>query len=213
VRPPLEASWIAIAVYVLAGLGIFFALLINGRRRLRKRYIRRLQMAEKQYLVRQNKMLLDQIRERESELYDVTEAMISRNKVLGKIKSELDDYKGRVPAARFSQQLYDRINGLINKDNVFEGDWKLFMMHFEQNYKGFFNNVMRRFPNLTPGDLKLCACLRMNLSTKDIASLLCISVRGVEIGRYRLRKKMAIDSAVNLNEYFINNFNDDVVMM
>jgi hypothetical protein len=109
------------------------------------------------------------------------------------------------------QRLEDQNRRLIDQTEALisgKGDWKFVMMHFEQNHKEFFGGVMRRFPNLTPGDLKLCACLRMNLSSKEIASLLNISVRGVEIGRYRLRKKMGIGTTVNLNDYFIKEFND-----
>lgn len=206
IMPPWYASGIALAGYAVLAAGTFFALWLNERMRLRKRHIRRLQTMEKQYLMRQNEELRNEVKERESELFEVTNKMISRNKVLRKIRDELDSYKETVPASRFPEKLYGRINELIDSNSEADNDWKLFAVHFEQHYKGFFNNVKARFPNLTASDLKLCACLKLNLNTKDIASLLCISVRGVEIGRYRLRKKMGIDSAVNLNDYFIDNF-------
>jgi len=57
---------------------------------------------------------------------------------------------------------------------------------------------------LTPKDLKMCAYLRINLSTKEIAPLLNISVRGVEISRYRLRKKLGIDKDTNLIEFMLD---------
>ncbi|HET8736159.1 MAG TPA: LuxR C-terminal-related transcriptional regulator, partial [Pricia sp.] len=60
-----------------------------------------------------------------------------------------------------------------------------------------------RFPKLTPKDLKLCAYLKMNLSTKEIAPLMGITIRGVEIHRYRLRKKLEMDSSQNLNNFLI----------
>ena len=61
--------------------------------------------------------------------------------------------------------------------------------YFDQVYEDFTKRLREKFPNLTPNDVKLCAYLRMNLSTKEIAPLLNISIRGVEIHRYRLRKK------------------------
>ena len=57
---------------------------------------------------------------------------------------------------------------------------------------------------VTGNELKLSAYLRMNLSTKEIARLMNISVRGIEISRYRLRKKLGISSEVNLFDYLIN---------
>ena len=59
-------------------------------------------------------------------------------------------------------------------------------------------------PELTPNDLRLCAYLRLNLSSKEIAPLLNISVRSVEVKRYRLRKKMALPHENSLTTYILN---------
>jgi DNA-binding CsgD family transcriptional regulator len=61
-----------------------------------------------------------------------------------------------------------------------------------------------KFPNLTNADLKVCAYLQLNLSTKEIAQLMNISVRGVDISRYRLRKKFQLSREQTLND-FLNN--------
>lgn len=58
-------------------------------------------------------------------------------------------------------------------------------------------------PTITANELKLSAYLRMNLSSKEIAQLMNISIRGIEISRYRLRKKLDISSAVNLFDFLI----------
>ena len=63
--------------------------------------------------------------------------------------------------------------------------------------------VQEKFPQLTANDQKLCAYLRMNLSTKEIAPLMNISIRGVEVARYRLRKKLDLESTVNLNKFML----------
>ena len=68
----------------------------------------------------------------------------------------------------------------------------------------FLKRLKSVYPQLSPKDLKLCAYLRMNLTTKDIAPLMNISVRGVEISRYRLRKKMGIQGDDNLNDFMIS---------
>jgi ligand-binding sensor domain-containing protein len=84
-----------------------------------------------------------------------------------------------------------------------EEDWKIFLILFEQAHVDFFKHIKADFPDLTPHDLKLCACLKLNLSSKDIASLLNISLRGVENSRYRLRKKMGLMPEQNLTELFM----------
>jgi len=75
---------------------------------------------------------------------------------------------------------------------------------FEKVHSDFGVELQEQHPTITPNELKLCAYLRMNLSTKEIAQLMNISVRGVEISRYRLRKKLKIPSETNLFNYLIN---------
>jgi len=65
-------------------------------------------------------------------------------------------------------------------------------------------SIKQKHPAITGNELKLCAYLRMNLSTKEIAQLTNISVRGVEISRYRLRKKLQISSETSLFDYLVN---------
>ena len=82
-------------------------------------------------------------------------------------------------------------------------DWKRFEVNFKELHEDFFERLLKEYPNLTPKDLKLCAYLKMNLSTKEIAPLMAISIRGIEIHRYRLRKKLKIDSSENLSNFLI----------
>ncbi|MEM6879372.1 MAG: LuxR C-terminal-related transcriptional regulator, partial [Bacteroidota bacterium] len=72
---------------------------------------------------------------------------------------------------------------------------------FEEVHEAFLTRLRQTHPKLTSGDLKLAAYLRMNLSSKEIAPLLHISIRGIENKRYRLRTKLGLDSRTNLNEY------------
>ncbi|MFM8449201.1 MAG: helix-turn-helix transcriptional regulator, partial [Haliscomenobacter sp.] len=67
----------------------------------------------------------------------------------------------------------------------------------------FLRRLKERFPQITPKDQKLCAYLRLNLSSKEIAPLLGISVRSVEVSRYRLRRKLDLESEDNLTEFLL----------
>ncbi|MEP5914054.1 MAG: LuxR C-terminal-related transcriptional regulator, partial [Flavobacteriaceae bacterium] len=82
-------------------------------------------------------------------------------------------------------------------------DWKRFEVNFKELHNDFFERLLKKYPKLTPKDLKLCAYLKMNLSTKEIAPLMAITIRGVEIHRYRLRKKLEIDNSKNLSNFLI----------
>jgi DNA-binding NarL/FixJ family response regulator len=69
--------------------------------------------------------------------------------------------------------------------------------------QGFFKALKEKYPELTPNDLRLCSYLRMNFTTKEIAQLLNISTRGVEISRHRLRKKLNLNQEENLFEFLM----------
>lgn len=81
-------------------------------------------------------------------------------------------------------------------------DWEEFEMRFEQVHTDFFKNLNKRFPNLSPNEKKLCAYLKLNMNSKEIARLTHTTVGSVEQARFRLRKKLGItDSETNLSNF------------
>lgn len=80
----------------------------------------------------------------------------------------------------------------------------MFQEAFNNADKNFIKKIKAIHSELTPNDLRVCAYLRLNLSSKEIAPLLNISPRSVEVKRYRLRKKMKLDHDENLTDYIIN---------
>lgn len=85
-------------------------------------------------------------------------------------------------------------------DNLF---WSTFQNNFDLIHKKFFRNLHERFPDLTANDLKICALLRLNLNTKEIANFTHLTIRGVEGARYRLRKKLGIPTDKSLTDFLI----------
>ena len=79
-------------------------------------------------------------------------------------------------------------------------DWNMFMIQFELKHVHFFSRIKADYPHLTPHDLKLCACLKLNMASKDIATLMNISLRSIENSRYRMRKKLGLTTEQNLTE-------------
>src|SRR5690606_5252453 len=94
--------------------------------------------------------------------------------------------------------------GEIDRNINSEDDWKFFEDAFNNADKDFLKRIKARHDNLTHHDLRLCAYLRLNLSSKEIAPLLNISVRSVEMKRYRLRKKFDLPHPDNLTDYILN---------
>ena len=100
--------------------------------------------------------------------------------------------------------LYLKLNNLLTSNLNTEDDWKMFLIKFEQKHHNFFKTLKECYPQLTTNDLRLCACLKLNMDTKDIASLMNLSIRAIENNRYRLRKKLDLKPAQNLNDFFLS---------
>ena len=93
---------------------------------------------------------------------------------------------------------------VLGEDDKMDNDWEHFAQHFDKVHSDFVSILKEKHTAITPNEIKLSAYLRMNLSTKEIAQLMNISVRGIEISRYRLRKKLNLPTEISLFEYFIN---------
>lgn len=134
------------------------------------------------------------------ELANTAMEMTKKDELLDTIKKELELFKTEIISKNEFEKLIRTINRNINTSK----DWEVFESNFNEIHDSFFKSLVKKHSNLTPKDLKLCAYLKMNLSTKEIAPLMGISNRGVEIHRYRLRKKLNLDTDQNLNEYLMN---------
>lgn len=128
--------------------------------------------------------------------------IVYKNELLQKIKDDIANLKDAQGKKLGDEQL-KRLQKIIDEGMNDERDWNLFETSFNETHENFFKKLKAEHPDLVPNDLKLCAYLRMNMSSKEMASLLNISVRGVEIRRYRLRKKLNLSHDKNLNEFLI----------
>ena len=96
-----------------------------------------------------------------------------------------------------------RLVHLIDYSFSLDKDWEGFSKIFEQVHRGFFVNLKECFPTLTKNGLRLCALLRINLSSKEIATILGISPNSVRIARYRLRKKLEMENEQSLLDFLM----------
>lgn len=213
VKPAWYASIAAILVYILLGLGSIFASQYFFRKRVVKHHnhLNQLadekrkteqQQADREIMKLQNEKLESEISHKNIQLADSTLSIIRKNEVLIEIKNELEKQKEELGArypARYLQRLTTLIDNNISNDN----DWEIFEALFDQAHENFFKRLKHSFPDLTQSDLKLCAYLKLNLSSKEIAPLLNITIRGVEIRRYRLRKRLSLSSDENLVGYIM----------
>ena len=143
----------------------------------------------------ENEKLKQDMESKNSELAISTMSIIKKNEFLSAIKKELSQIK--------EENKVNDVIKLIDKNLNNTDDWKLFEEAFNNADKDFLKKVKSKHKSLTPNDLRLCAYLRLNLSSKEIAPLLNISPRSVEVKRYRLRKKMQLEHETSLTNYIL----------
>ncbi len=143
-----------------------------------------------------NDKLSQRIESKNRELAISTMSMIKKNTLLGAIKDQLI----KVTEISELQNVVKNIDQNINNQD----DWNFFEEAFNNADQDFLKKIKDLHPKLTPNDLRLCAYLRLNLSSKEIASLLNISSKSVEIKRYRLRKRMNLEHETNLIGYILS---------
>ncbi|MFD0931572.1 triple tyrosine motif-containing protein [Psychroflexus salinarum] len=207
IKRPFVFSNGMIVLYILLLL-ITILLIHNAYRRyykkqkneLKRRANRELELKElesqKQLINVKNEQLQQDIDNKSRELAVSTMSLIKKNEFLGSIKDELQKEK---PLSKSSQNVIKIINKNINNTD----DWRMFEEAFNNSDKDFLKTMKSKHPSLTPNDLKLCAYLRLNLSSKEIAPLFNISTKSVEVKRYRLRKKMSLPREVGLTDYIL----------
>ncbi|CAM3643567.1 triple tyrosine motif-containing protein [Mucilaginibacter galii] len=158
--------------------------------------------SEKQIALLQTEKLQAELDAKNRELSNSALTLAYKNELLQKLSDELlkikDENGKKLPADQIS-----KVQKVITEGMNDERDWNLFEKSFNEAHENFFKKLKAQHPELVPNDLKLCAYLRMNMSSKELSSLLNITLRGVEIRRYRLRKKLNIPHDKNLVEFLI----------
>jgi ligand-binding sensor domain-containing protein len=210
-----QTGW-AYGLYFLVALGLAWLVRRRWRKRaeqLRKRYEaeqeRRnylhsleLDRSEKGLIALQNAKLEGELQFRNKELATAAMHLVERGGILSSIREELSAVIKRlnIPNLSFEFRSVFKLLGETEKSNE---DWNRFALYFDEVHNNYLTTLKTKFPQLSNTDLKLCAYLRLNLSSKEIAQLLNISLKGVEVSRYRLRKKLGLATEVNLHDFLV----------
>tara|TARA_R110002049_G_scaffold292252_2_gene476646 strand:- start:35010 stop:37817 length:2808 start_codon:yes stop_codon:yes gene_type:complete len=206
IERPWYVSNTAISSYILAL--VLFSLFMHTsymryykkqRRKIllkKQRQLELIELENKQQLMRfNNDKLRQDIENKNRELGISTMSLIKKNEFLNSLKNELQ----KVKEPKNIKQVIKVIDKNLNNTD----DWHVFEEAFNNADKDFLKKVKTLHPQLTSNDLRLCAYLRLNLASKEIAPLLNISARSVEVKRYRLRKKMDLPHESSLTDYIL----------
>lgn len=222
IKPPFHRSRTAYGLYSLFLILLFVGNVYFQKKRIEKTRTSELQKHEKeletqainfreQALIQdkeiinlRHKTLLNEMNHKNRELANTTLNLLHKNKILTSLKLQLSELIHKSPAHLEQKHELSSLVKKINKEIINEKHQQAFDAYFDEVHQDFLKRLKEIHPDLSPRELRLCAYLRMNLSTKEISALMNISVRGVEISRYRLRKKLNLDHEANLTDYILN---------
>lgn len=155
---------------------------------------------EKEITALRNEKLEADLTYKSKELASATMMIINHTEFLKNLRARI---QSNILAGKINRTEGNELATMIGKNLSEEDIWTVFQENFDLIHENFFRKLKERYPALTPTDLKLCTLIRLNYSSKEIAGMMNISIRGVEAARYRLRKKLNLAEAENLVDFMI----------
>lgn len=152
----------------------------------------------------QNEKLMTELHFKNQELTSFTYHLVNKNELISEINAVVHRLEHKLNDHPEVKKELRQILKLTDKNADVDANWQDFIKNFDQVHAHFYKRLTEEFKDLSPNDYKMCTYLRMNLTSKEIASLMNISIRSVETNRYRLRKKLGIDPSTNLNQFLMN---------
>lgn len=209
VTPPFHRSLTAKVLYVILTIIAFYMLYKLQKQRLKDK-TRKVEEAKQEELnQKQNEVqelkeakIEDELRHVNNLLGASTMNLVVKNEFLETVKEELKQVRQKGKIVETKQALEQIVKEIDTKLRL-QDDWQQFEYHFDKVHGDFLNRLRAQFDDLSPSEQKLCAFLRLNLNTKEIANLMGISARGVEVARYRLRKKLRLETLQNLSKFVL----------
>lgn len=159
--------------------------------------------SEKEIMRLNNEKLEAAIEHKNAELASSAMNLVRKMEILSRLKENLVQYKNNADTDKGAKE-FQKIIRMLDKELDHDGEWEQFANHFDAVHTNYLRRLKEVCPEITASELKLAAYLRLSLSSKEIAQLMNISIRGVETSRYRLRKKLGISNDVNLFDYLIS---------
>lgn len=182
-------------ILIATGVILFLKRINKSDKQLLKTKEELSKITEEQKKLKEQQMQ-NEIEFKESQLSAMAVQMLQKNELLNEMKEQLE--KDNDPSK--GNPLFKIINKGLNQDK----EWTDFNSYFESINKNFYSRLKLEYPEISPNDLKICALIKLNLSIKEMAEILNISPDSVKTARYRLRKKLQLNSEDNLTDFILN---------
>ena len=185
-------------IIVGAGLAIllFVFIYFNQHNRIRRKNLeQKATLLEKEKLTQQLEFKSRDLEFKNKELTTNVMYLLKKNEFIASISNKL-----KKTNTNPDENKLDLINNIISEldRSISEDNWTDFEVRFQEVHVGYYNKLSTLFPDLTPNELRLCAFLRLNMTSKEIAKITYQSADSLKTARYRLRKKLGMDRNENL---------------
>lgn len=219
IKPPLyRTSWAYCFYILLIGAMLLIARFVN-RYKMKKQKKKLLELKEeklkkqeeehraqkleqeRKIIELKNSKLESEVKAKSRELTQIAYVNLNKNKILKKIRDKIVKIQ-ESPNSRSHDSNYMDLKRLVEY-YITDKESKIFKINFDKSHQEFYERLSKQYPSLTSKDLRLCAYLKMNLSSKEIAPLLGISPQSVDVNRHKLRKKLQLDPESNLTNFLM----------
>lgn len=203
VRPSFWGSWMAILMYLFLSSSLAYCIFIFVNHLLNRQRRRMQEVMDKEMIALKNKQLEESLLLKSDDLakYSLIEAQ--RNKVLDQLREKITSMRLK-ESSEMKKSDYRELMRIIEDGGMSSDAWGTFYNNFDLVHDSFFTNLSNKYPSLTQSDLRYCAYLRLNMTTKEIAKATGVTVKGVEAAKGRLRKKLSIPQDLSIGTFLLN---------
>lgn len=128
--------------------------------------------------------------------------LVQKNETMKELKDRIGSLRKRQDGD--TDRALQKLKNMVDYSFSLDEDWEQFRLYFEEVHTGFFDALKKQYPDLTANELRLSALVKLNLTSKEIATILAITSDSVKTARYRLRKKLDMDTEENLTNFMMN---------
>jgi len=210
-KPWYFSFWMILLYLLIIGAVLFFYYKWNKLRYMQKLSLQAEELKHQREILEmelkaENELNMQEYQKHilELELQTKSSEVAGKSLSIAKQSEMIENIQNILDSEKDFNKLKSEIKKAIKINEVNKHEWEIFETNLNQIHNEFIINLSKKYPNLTPKDIKLCVYLKMNLSSKEIAPMMNISFRGVELHRYRLRKKLNLSQEENLSKFLLS---------
>ncbi|MBF4463985.1 histidine kinase [Flavobacterium sp. LC2016-12] len=210
-KPWYFSFWMILLYLLIIGAVLFFYYKWNKLRYMQKLRLQAEELKHQREILEmelkaENELNMQEYQKHilELELQTKSSEVAGKSLSIAKQSEMIENIQNILDSEKDFNKLKSEIKKAIKINEVNKHEWEIFETNLNQIHNEFIINLSKKYPILTPKDIKLCVYLKMNLSSKEIAPMMNISFRGVELHRYRLRKKLNLLQDENLSKFLLS---------